>query len=59
MPVVYKWLLIFAMLVGVEIVSIYKAIVGFEVSERKKGNQAFKRVLTIVIKTLFLWRTHF
>jgi trk system potassium uptake protein TrkH len=30
MPVVYKWLLIFAMLVGrVEIVSIYKAIVGF------------------------------
>ena len=30
MPVVYKWLLIFAMLVGrVEIVSIYKAIIGF------------------------------
>lgn len=30
MPLVYKWLLIFAMLVGrVEIVSIYKAIVGF------------------------------
>ena len=29
MPVVYKWLLIFAMLIGrVEIVSIYKAIVG-------------------------------
>lgn len=30
MPVVYKWLLIFAMLVGrVEIISIYKAIIGF------------------------------
>jgi trk system potassium uptake protein TrkH len=30
MPAVYKWLLIFAMLVGrVEIVSIYKAIIGF------------------------------
>ncbi len=30
MPVTYKWLLIFAMLVGrVEIVAIYKAIVGF------------------------------
>jgi trk system potassium uptake protein TrkH len=30
MPVIYKWILIFAMLVGrVEIVSIYKAIIGF------------------------------